>query len=102
MQIFSTCDLSYYMVMFSNDFYDDKTKFGANIGFEDLIGVHCHLTCVLINIRAVVRIENSPGDLARTVKPPDFCTIWGEEFIRLFQRKKELQTEFVCIVPRDL
>lgn len=42
MQIFSTCDLSYCMVMFSNDFYDDKTKFGANISFEDLIGVHCH------------------------------------------------------------
>lgn len=42
MQIFSTCDLSYCMVMFSNDFYDDKTKFGANIGFEDLIRVHCH------------------------------------------------------------
>lgn len=63
------------MVMFSNDYYDDKTKFGANIGFEDLIGVQCHWTCVLINERAVVRIENSPGDLPPTVKPPDFCTI---------------------------
>lgn len=42
MQIFLTCDLSYCMVMFLNDFYDDKTKFGVNTGFEDLIGIHCH------------------------------------------------------------
>lgn len=38
MRIFLTRDLSYCMVMFLNDFYDDKTKFGVNTGFEDLIG----------------------------------------------------------------
>lgn len=75
MQIFMTCDLSYCMVMFLNDFYDDKTKFGVNIGFEDLIGVFCHRTYVLINKRAVARIENSSGNLPCTVKSPDFCTI---------------------------
>lgn len=75
MQIFLTCDLSYCMVMFLNDFYDDKTKFGVNIGFEDLIGIHCHRTYVLINKRAVVRTENSSGNLPCTVKSPDFHTI---------------------------
>lgn len=36
------------MLMFLNDFYDDKTKFGVNIGFEDLVSTHCHWTYVLI------------------------------------------------------
>lgn len=87
-------------VMFSNDFYDDKTKFGANIGFEDLIGVHCHWTCVLINERAVARIENSPGDLPQTVKPPDFCTIWGEEFIGYSKGRKNCKVNLCALYQR--
>lgn len=75
MEIFSTCDLSYCKVMFLNDFYDDETKFGINIGFEVLIGLRCHRTYALINERAAVRIENSSGNLPWTAKSPDFCTI---------------------------
>lgn len=67
---------------------DDKTKFVVNIGFEDLIGIYCHWAYVLINKRAVVRIENSSGNLPRTAKSPDFCTIWGEEFIHYSKERK--------------
>lgn len=76
------------MVMFLNYFYDDKTKFGANIGFEDLIGIHSHWTYVLINKMAVDRSENNSGNLTCTVKSPDFYTIWGEEFIHYSKERK--------------
>lgn len=101
MRILSTCDLSYCMVMFLNDFYDDKPDFGVNIGFEDLIGRHCHWTYVLINKRAVVRIENSSGNLLCTAKSPDCCTTWGEEFIEYSKERKSCRLNSCTSYPAE-
>lgn len=63
-----------------------------------LIGTYSHWTYVLINKKAVDRIENNSDNLTCTVKSPDLYTIWGEESTHYSKERKSCKLNS-CIIP---